>query len=97
MAHCLPTVRLGEPITDTEEVMENAYTLLHMRRGKAVPFHFSASSVSMGLNKLFGCWHREMSLPVTIDGRTYRTCMNCGLHRDFDLNRWKTYGPYYRD
>ena len=48
------------------------------------------------LNRVFGCWHREMSLPFTRKDETYRTCVACGARRRFDLDRWTTAGPYYR-
>jgi hypothetical protein len=37
-----------------------------------------------------------MSRPFTRDGETYRVCLRCGMHRAFDLQNWKTKGPYYR-
>jgi hypothetical protein len=27
---------------------------------------------------LFGCWHRNVSRPFTISGRTYEVCLDCG-------------------
>ena len=27
---------------------------------------------------IFGCWHRNISRPFTISGRTYEVCLNCG-------------------
>ena len=44
---------------------------------------------------LFFCWHRKMSRPFTRDGETYRVCLRCGVHRQFDLKEWKTRGDYY--
>lgn len=49
------------------------------------------------LKRIFGCWHLEMSLPFTRDGETYRTCVVCGARRRFDLERWMTVGPFYRE
>lgn len=45
---------------------------------------------------IFGCWHRQMSLPFTRGSETYRTCVNCGARRRFDLERWTTVGEFYR-
>jgi len=45
--------------------------------------------------RVFGCSHRELSRPFTHQGKTYRTCLSCGMHRDFDLHTWKTFGPYH--
>jgi hypothetical protein len=28
--------------------------------------------------RLFGCWHRNMSRPFTISGWTYEVCLDCG-------------------
>ena len=50
------------------------------------------------LHKLFWfsrCWHRKMSRPFTRDGQTFRVCLRCGIHRDFDLQNWKLTGSYY--
>lgn len=44
---------------------------------------------------IFVCWHRRMSRPFTRDGETYRVCLRCGMHRQFDLEEWKTKGDYY--
>ena len=44
---------------------------------------------------LLFCWHRKMSRPFTRDGETYRVCLRCGVHRQFDLAEWKTKGDYY--
>jgi hypothetical protein len=30
------------------------------------------------LERLFGCWHRNVSRPFTISGRTYEVCFDCG-------------------
>ena len=44
---------------------------------------------------LLVCWHRKMSRPFTRDGETYRVCLRCGMHRQFDLQGWQTKGDYY--
>lgn len=46
--------------------------------------------------RVFGCWHRHMSLPFTRRGETYRTCVDCGARRRYDLEQWKMIGPFYR-
>lgn len=43
----------------------------------------------------FVCWHRKMSRPFTRNGESYRVCLRCGVHRQFDLKEWKTKGEYY--
>lgn len=45
--------------------------------------------------RVFGCWHRTLSLPFTRDGETYRTCMGCGARRRFDTERWEMVGQFY--
>ena len=56
--------------------------------------HFS--TIKRALKRVFGCWHREMSLPFTRGNETYRTCVNCGARRRFDLERWTMVGEFYR-
>jgi len=46
-------------------------------------------------SRVFVCWHRKMSRPFTRAGETYRVCLRCGMHRQFDLQEWKTKGNYY--
>jgi hypothetical protein len=47
------------------------------------------------LARIFGCWHLNMSRPVTRDGQTYRACADCGARRRFDTERWETVGQFY--
>lgn len=47
------------------------------------------------LTRLFGCRHRNMSPPFTAGEETYRSCMNCGARRLFDVERGKMTGAYY--
>ena len=54
------------------------------------------SRVKNVFRRVFGCWHRRMSLPFTRGGETYRTCVNCGARRRYDLERWRMTGPFYR-
>lgn len=44
---------------------------------------------------LLVCWHRKVSRPFTRNGETYRVCLRCGMHRQFDLQEWQTKGDYY--
>jgi hypothetical protein len=48
-----------------------------------------------GLNRLFGCWHSEMSRPFSSEGQTYRTCVSCGARRQFNIGSWETHGGFY--
>ncbi|MGH9947724.1 MAG: hypothetical protein ACRD6X_11025 [Pyrinomonadaceae bacterium] len=45
--------------------------------------------------KLFGCWHKRLSRPVTRDRVTFRSCIDCGARRKFDMERFQTMGPFY--
>jgi len=45
--------------------------------------------------RLFGCWHKEMSRPFTDQGQTYRSCLDCGARRQFNLRRWEMQGDFY--
>lgn len=33
----------------------------------------------------FGCWHRHMSRPFTLWGRTYEVCLDCGKELPYSL------------
>jgi hypothetical protein len=44
---------------------------------------------------LFGCWHKRMSRPVTRNRVTFRSCIDCGARRKFDVERFQTMGPFY--
>ena len=46
--------------------------------------------------RVLGCWHRRMSLPFTRGNETYRTCVDCGARRQFDLEQWRMVGAFYR-
>jgi len=45
--------------------------------------------------RITGCWHRKLSLPFTRGKETYRVCVRCGMHRDFNLQTWKSTGRFY--
>jgi hypothetical protein len=47
------------------------------------------------LTRVFGCWHREMSRPFTLREHSYRVCLECGAHRQFDPQAWEMTGPFY--
>ena len=53
----------------------------------AMPIHW--------LTHLFGCWHKEMNQPFTLNHDTYCTCMRCGARRHFNVERSKMTGSYY--
>src|SRR5258705_12552528 len=43
------------------------------------------------------CWHRELSWPFTIDGETYRVCLDCGARRRFIAESWHSVGGFYHN
>ncbi len=61
--------------------------------------HIDASSLTGKIGNLmarvFGCWHAELSRPFSREGRAYRTCLNCGAQRQFNLGNWKMQGEFF--
>ena len=45
------------------------------------------------LESLFGCRHENMSRVFTINLRTYRVCLDCGLERDWHPRQMKYWTP----
>ena len=45
--------------------------------------------------RVFGCRHADMSRPFSREGRAYRSCLNCGAHRKFNLGNWQMQGRFY--
>jgi len=58
--------------------------------------HALNQTVERVMNRLLGCWLHELGRPFTYSGRTYRSCVKCGMSRDFDAASWKTHGHTYR-
>jgi hypothetical protein len=55
----------------------------------------SGGGIANWVTRLFGCWHRKMSRPFSSQGQTYRTCLDCGARRQFNLGRWEMQGDFY--
>jgi len=55
----------------------------------------SGGGIGKLVTRLLGCWHREMSRPFSHKGQAYRTCLNCGASRKFNVGRWEMQGSYY--
>ena len=36
---------------------------------------------------LWGCWHRNISRPFTLWGRTYEVCLDCGKELPYSLEQ----------
>lgn len=47
------------------------------------------------LTAIFGCRHRNLSRPFTHEDETYRTCVDCGARRQFDLGNWQMSGRFF--
>jgi hypothetical protein len=47
------------------------------------------------LGTLFGCWHKDLSRPVTNRKMSYRACLECGARKQFNTRSFKTSGPFY--
>ena len=37
------------------------------------------------VRRAFGCWHRHISRPFTLWGRTYEICLDCGKELPYSL------------
>lgn len=55
----------------------------------------SGGGIGSLVARVFGCWHREMSRPFSSEGQSYRTCLNCGANRKFNVGRWEMTGNFY--
>jgi hypothetical protein len=45
--------------------------------------------------RLFGCWHKNMSRPFSNKDQAYRTCLDCGASRRFNVGSWEMQGEFY--
>lgn len=55
----------------------------------------SGRGVGKLVTRIFGCWHKEMSRPFSNQGQTYRSCLDCGARRKFNVGSWEMQGDYY--
>jgi len=49
------------------------------------------------VDRLLGCWHNDLSRPFTVEGETYRVCLDCGARRPFVAESWMNTGTFYRE
>lgn len=68
---------------------------VQQQQGASVNLNVSATILSNWVARVFGCWHRDMSRPFTLEGESYRACLDCGARRKFDPRRWEMVGDYY--
>jgi len=47
------------------------------------------------VGKIFGCWHKRMTRPITTDRSTYRTCLECGARKNFNTQTFRSTGAFY--
>lgn len=47
-------------------------------------------------SRIFGCAHTRMSKPVTIGETSFQYCSECGARRQYDLEKFKPFGAFYR-
>ncbi|HSI88456.1 MAG TPA: hypothetical protein VK918_05325 [Pyrinomonadaceae bacterium] len=47
------------------------------------------------MGKLFGCWHKRLTRPITTTNDSYQACLECGARRRFNSESFKTSGPFY--
>jgi hypothetical protein len=59
--------------------------------------HASSFTGKVGdlMARMFGCWHGDLSRPFSRGGRAYRTCLNCGAQRQFNLGSWEMQGRFF--
>jgi hypothetical protein len=55
----------------------------------------SGGAIGGVIARLFGCRHKQISRPFSSQGQTYRTCLDCGARRQFNLRRWEMQGDFY--
>ncbi len=47
------------------------------------------------IGKLFGCWHKNLTRPFTIENFSYQACLHCGARKKFDAQNLKTIGSFH--
>lgn len=54
-----------------------------------------AGKIGNLMARVFGCRHAELSRPFSRNGRAYRSCVNCGAQRQFNLGNWQMQGSFF--
>jgi hypothetical protein len=95
----LGKVAVGEPIVDAMKPGKLDTIRAKTRKlGRFLPFGVVATSVAgVALVAMRGCWHRRMSWPVRMQAHSYQVCLECGVKRLFDEDRFCSYGPFRYD
>jgi hypothetical protein len=55
----------------------------------------SGGGIGKFVTRLFGCWHKNMSRPFSNKDQAYRTCLDCGASRRFNVGNWEMHGDFY--
>ena len=79
----------------TSERLKEMQTQQAIRENSNVIRNISLGSRSGWITRLLGCKHKEMSRPFSSQGQAYRTCLDCGASRQFNLRRWEMQGDFY--
>lgn len=45
--------------------------------------------------KIFGCWHKRLTRPMTSERTTYQACIDCGARKNFDTATFRSQGSFY--
>lgn len=75
--------------------MQAVTTLKQQQIGRHSERQQSLTAAPSWLTRIFGCWHKEMSRPFTLQRESYRVCLECGAHRHFNTRTWEMTGPFY--
>lgn len=75
--------------------MQAVATLKQQNIGRHSEQPQAMNAVTSWLTRIFGCWHKEMSRPFTLQSESYRVCLECGAHRHFNTQTWEMTGPFY--
>lgn len=77
--------------------MQAQWTLERVEKRSRLDLNLTemANEIVARLTVVLGCWHRRMSRPFSLRGETYRACLSCGAHRQFNLKEWRSEGVYY--
>jgi hypothetical protein len=47
------------------------------------------------MGKVFGCWHKRLTRPITSERTTYQACTDCGARKSFDTRTFRSSGSFY--
>ena len=78
--------------------MSTQHTEIFSAIPQTTPFDFTrkaGDAVGYLAGRVFGCWHMNLSRPITHGRETYRACLRCGMRRSFDPVKWQSRGRFY--